>query len=42
MDALSALGYGRTEAMQAVLEVADDGMAADAIIKLSLKKLARS
>jgi Holliday junction DNA helicase RuvA len=41
MDALFALGYGRTEAMQAVLEVADDGMTADQIIKLSLKKLAR-
>ena len=41
MDALLALGYGRAEAMQAVLEVATDGMAADAIIRLALKKLAR-
>ena len=41
MDALLALGYGRTEAMQAVLEVAEDGMAADALIKLALKKLMR-
>jgi Holliday junction DNA helicase RuvA len=41
LDALAALGYGRAEAMQAVLETADDGMPADTIIKLSLKKLAR-
>jgi len=42
MDALLALGYGRAEAMQAVLEVADDEMTADVIIKLALKKLVRS
>ena len=41
MDALLALGYGRAEAMQVVLEVADDNMSADQIIRLSLKKLAR-
>jgi len=41
MDALCALGYSRTEAMQAVLEAAEDDMAADSIIRLSLKKLAR-
>jgi len=39
MDALLALGYGRAEAMQTVLEVAEDGMAADAIIRGALKKL---
>jgi len=41
MDALLALGYGRTEAMQAVLEVAEEDMAADVMIKLTLKKLMR-
>jgi len=41
MDALLALGYGRTEAMQALLEVAEDGMTADMLIRLTLKKLAR-
>jgi len=41
MDALLALGYGRAEAMQAVLEVAEEGMTADQIIRQSLKKLAR-
>ena len=41
MDALLALGYGRSEALQVVLEVADDEMAADMIIRLALKKLAR-
>ena len=41
MDAMLALGYGRTESMQVVLEVAEDGMSADQIIKLALKKLAR-
>ena len=41
MDALLALGYGRAEAMQAMLEVAEDDMTADAIIRLALKKLAR-
>jgi len=41
MDALLALGYGRAEAMQAVLEIAEEGMSADQIIRASLKKLAR-
>ena len=41
MDALLALGYGRAEAMQAVLEAAEEGMSADQIIRHSLKKLAR-
>ncbi|MCL2405308.1 MAG: Holliday junction branch migration protein RuvA [Defluviitaleaceae bacterium] len=41
MDALLALGYGRAEAMQAVLEVADENTSADQIIRQSLKKLAR-
>ena len=41
MDAMLALGYGRAEAMQAVLEVAEDEMTADAIIRGALKKLAR-
>jgi len=42
MDALLALGYGRAEAMQAVLEVAETDMTADGIIRLSLKKLSRT
>lgn len=41
MDALLALGYGRTEAMQAILEVAEDDITADSLIRLALKKLAR-
>jgi len=41
MDALLALGYGRAEAMQAVLEMADEEMNAAALIKAALKKLAR-
>ena len=41
MDALLALGYGRAEAMQVVLEVAEESMGADEIIRLSLRKLAR-
>lgn len=41
MDALLALGYGRAEAMQAVLEIADPDTKADAIIRAALKKLAR-
>jgi len=41
MDALLALGYGRAEAMQVVLEVAEESMTADQIIRQSLKKLAR-
>ena len=41
MDALLALGYGRAEAMQAALEVAEEGMTADQIIRQALKKLAK-
>jgi len=41
MDALLALGYGRAEAMQVVLEVAEDGMMADMLIRQALKKLVR-
>jgi Holliday junction DNA helicase RuvA len=41
MEALLALGYGRTEVMQAVLEMADDSMNAQALIKAALKKLGR-
>jgi len=41
IDALLALGYGRAEAVQAVLEVAEEEMSADGIIKLALKKLAK-
>jgi Holliday junction resolvasome RuvABC DNA-binding subunit len=39
MDALLALGYGRAEAMQAVLEIAEEGKTADEIIRGALKKL---
>jgi len=42
MDALLALGYGRAEAMQAVLETAEEGMTADSIIRLALKKLSKA
>ena len=41
IDALLALGYGRAEAMQTVLEAAEEGMTTDKIIRISLKKLAR-
>ncbi|MCL2217274.1 MAG: Holliday junction branch migration protein RuvA [Defluviitaleaceae bacterium] len=41
MDALLALGYGRAEAMQAVLEIAEVDMPAESIIRLALKKLAK-
>lgn len=40
-DALISLGYGRAEAVQAVMETATGEMPADGIIKLALKKLAR-
>lgn len=40
MDALLALGYGRTEALTSIMEVAEEGLAADAIIRLALRKLA--
>ena len=39
MDALMSLGYGRSEAMRAVLAVATEDMATEQIIKLALKKL---
>lgn len=41
-DALLALGYGRTEAVQAILEVAAEDMSTEDMIKLALKKLSRS
>ena len=41
IDALLALGYGRSEAMQAVLEAAEDGQSAEEIIRQALKKLSR-
>ncbi|MCL2285777.1 MAG: Holliday junction branch migration protein RuvA [Firmicutes bacterium] len=41
MDALLALGYSRSEAMQVVLEVAEEDMKTDTLIRLALKKLAR-
>jgi len=41
IDALLALGYGRTEAMQTVLEIAEENMTADQIIKQALKKLSK-
>ncbi|MCL2456502.1 MAG: Holliday junction branch migration protein RuvA [Defluviitaleaceae bacterium] len=40
-DALLALGYGRAESVQAILETAEEKMPADEIIKLALKKLAK-
>ena len=40
-DALLALGYSRGESLQTVLEVSDDDMSTEAIIRLALKKLAR-
>jgi Holliday junction resolvasome RuvABC DNA-binding subunit len=40
IDALGALGYGRTEAVRAVLEVYLPELNAEQIIKLALKKLA--
>jgi len=42
MDAMQALGYGRAEAMQVVLEVAEEEMTADQIIRIALKKLAKN
>ena len=39
IDALLALGYGRSEGVRAVLAVAEEGMATDKIIRLALKKL---
>ena len=40
LDALIALNYGRSEALRAVMEVAQDGMDTGEILKLALKKLA--
>ena len=40
LDALVALGYGRSEAVRVVMEVALEGMGTEQILKLSLKKLA--
>ena len=39
IDALLALGYGRSESMRAVLAVATEDMATEQIIRLALKKL---
>ena len=41
LDALLALGYGRAEAMQTVMEVTETGMKTDDIIRKSLSRLAR-
>ncbi|MCL2461455.1 MAG: Holliday junction branch migration protein RuvA [Defluviitaleaceae bacterium] len=40
MDALVALGYGKAEAVRAVAEVAAEGMKAEQMIRLGLKKMA--
>ena len=40
VDALVALGYGRSEALRAVMEIQADGMDTEQILKLALKKLA--
>jgi Holliday junction DNA helicase RuvA len=39
MDALTALGYGRSEGMKAVMEVAREDMTTEQIIKSALRKL---
>jgi len=39
IDALLALGYGRSESMRAVLAVATEDMATEQMIRLALKKL---
>ena len=41
-DALAALGYHRSEAVKAVMEVALEGMKADQVIRLALKKLSKT
>lgn len=41
IDALSVLGYSRSEAMKAVMEVAIEGLTTEQIIKQALKRLAR-
>lgn len=40
VDALSVLGYSRSEAMKAVMEVAVEGLKTEQIIKQALKRLA--
>jgi Holliday junction DNA helicase RuvA len=40
-DALTALGYGRSDALKAVMETAEEGMSAEAIIKAALRRLSR-
>jgi Holliday junction DNA helicase RuvA len=39
VEALAALGYGRSEAVKAVLEVALEGMDTETIIKGALRRL---
>ena len=41
VEALVALGYGRSESLKAVLAVATEEMSADQIIRLSLKELTK-
>ena len=41
IEALLALGYGRSESLRAVLAVAEEDMAADSIIRLALKKISK-
>jgi len=36
-----ALGYGRSEAVKAILEVSEEGMPTSQIVKLALKALLR-
>ncbi len=39
IDALTALGYSKSEAVKSVMEVSIDGMSADNIIRLAIKKI---
>lgn len=39
MDAMTALGYSRSEAAQAVRQVAEDGMSTEEILKAALKRM---
>ncbi|MCL2665653.1 MAG: Holliday junction branch migration protein RuvA [Defluviitaleaceae bacterium] len=41
IDALLSLGYGRSEAVKAVMETAEDEMSAELIIKMALKKMVK-
>ncbi len=41
IDALTSLGYGRSESFSIVMEIFQDGMNAEQIIKQALKKLSR-